>query len=166
MRLMTTERWPGQLQCQSSMFFWLRVVASDCDWKHRPMIRLTWSVNVSCWSMVMPRQVTVRRRSTADPFIYYENGRVDLGKLISHTKTSKLCFPVLNFSLFEHTQWPTSSILVHDIKRVKIALQLSDDECKYKWMSSAYGREWRAHQQEELSRRNSTGLSTLPCGTG
>ena len=44
------------------------------------------------------------RRSTADPFIYYENRHVDLGKLISHTKTCKLCFPVLSFSLFEHTQ--------------------------------------------------------------
>jgi len=79
---------PRQLHCQASMFFWSNVVASDRLrrwWEQRPLpvIRLTWWANVSCWSMVTLRQVTVRR-STAEPL----TTRTDMSIL-----ASRCCVP-------------------------------------------------------------------------
>ena len=137
------------------------------QWKQRPAIRLTWSANVSCWSMVTPRQVTVRR-STADPL----TTRTDVSILANRSLRQILEVNCVfrckaSVCLTTSMQWPTSSI--HDIKRSKIASRLSDDECSYNWVSLAYEwpvTPWRAAMTSKSAvyRRNRT-VEQVPCDT-
>jgi len=137
------------------------------QWKQRSAIRLTWSANVSCWSMVTPRQVTVRR-STADPL----TTRTDVSILANRSLRQILEVNCVfrckaSVCLTTSMQWPTSSI--HDIKRSKIALRLSDDECSYNWVSLAYEwpvTPWRAAMTSKSAvyRRNRT-VEQVPCDT-
>ena len=109
----------------------VRLIERSClrQWKQRPVIRLTWLPNVSCWSMVTPRQVTVQRRSTADPFatrtdasilarhslnVYWRSTHSPLTVIIITESVSRITYIVLAQTL-NHAQsinqWITGSKL-------------------------------------------------------